>query len=149
MLNLLLSLLVAGSVSAHMNGSVRTANPWSVQDSLCSAPNAIIDSQVLYLKRLVTATDSLSEVFRGNISIVTVDSAQVVYENDTAKCSAIALAHANALASAGLPLALRKVSVVRVGATRYVVFDVFAPESRRYMATVYDSTFVPLKTYQF
>lgn len=107
------ALLFATYSSARASGGT--------QSTSCMPASAWADDVRGYIVRLSTSSDSVDQALRDSTKLPAIsDSTQISFVTDSTVCATAAVAHAQAAQQSGSPL---DVYVLRVGPTRYVVFN--------------------------
>jgi len=87
----------------------------------CMPSSGFADGSRSYVVELTTSSDSVQQLVRAAADLpVVTDTTQIVFVSDSTVCARAAAAHAIASQQSGTPL---PVYVLRVSATRYVVFN--------------------------
>lgn len=118
----------------------------AAQVSSCWVTGAPTESTLKHLQTLVTATDSESVAIRDTLSLpyLPADSVQVVTTD--AVCSEAITAHlSSAMAPAGINI--QAVMLIRVGGSRFVLFDGVTKAGEYKLYHVYSSSFEYLGSY--
>lgn len=110
---LAVALLMAFFASAHARGGN--------ESTACMPPSGYADDFRSYIVTLATSTDSVDQAVRTSNDIPAIsDTTQIAFVTDSTVCATAAAAHAQAAQQSGAPL---PVYVLRVGPTRYIVFN--------------------------
>lgn len=115
-------------------------HPARVRRTSCWLPSQYTDRQVEIVRSLVIGTDSASDTFRSRTSLPLVATSDVQAVTDEAVCARAVSAHA-AVTPVASGLSFTKVMVIRVGPTRYVVFDGYTKAGEFDTYAVYDENF--------
>lgn len=108
-------LFVAGL--ALVSGPTRASG-----QSRCMASDSSSSAEIVALKRMMTSTDTRWTSTRDAYSLPVVSDTAIVLISDTSLCGQAADAY-NAALPAALQVSNRSVYVIRVGSSRYVVWD--------------------------
>lgn len=112
--------------------------------SQCLAPNGYAEDTRAYILEVINGTDSALSELRMNINLPPAPPTEVVFESDSTQCAAAARAHAIATETDTLTPA--PVYLLRVGSTRFVVFNGFRV-GEFITAFIFDTTFRELSAF--
>jgi hypothetical protein len=130
------SALVAAFVDVGRLGAQSPSN--------CLGEHSYIADQRTELTRVVTGTDTTSVRIRNAFGLIPASASDVSLITDETVCTQAAQAFVSSIGSPGDPV--RPVWVLKLGPDRYFVADGFRKSSGRFVAVIFDGSFVQKRT---
>lgn len=110
----------------------------------CAPPSDTRQDMVDRFKVIVSATSSGSDYLRSSLNLPELPDTSVVAVTDSTTCAALSAAQADHYSEAP-----QHVIAVRIGSTRYAVFDIGKRNGEWHVVSIYSSTFTYLVSMQF